>query len=75
MLQKRFDEVTCTADGPTGKSPESLPVRYFRIGVEPIRQASKLIGGNLSAADTVQQMVEEAWRKTGASNSRHGYSP
>jgi len=71
-LQKRFDEFTFTADGHAWKFLEPLGVRHFRLGVKPMRQQSKLVGGNLSAADTVKQMVEKAWRKTVASNSRPG---
>jgi len=71
-LQKCFDELTFTADGHAGKFLEPLAVRDFRLGVKPIRQESELVGGDLPVADTVKQMVEEAWRKTVASNSRHG---
>jgi hypothetical protein len=45
------------------------------MGAKPIRQESELVGGNLSAADTIKQMIEQARRKPVASNSRHGYSP
>jgi hypothetical protein len=74
-LQKRFDEFTVSADGHAGKFLEPLAARDFRLGVKPIRQKSELISENLSAGDTVKQMVEEAWRQTVASNSRHDYSP
>jgi hypothetical protein len=71
-LQERFDEFTFTADGHAGKSLEPPSNRDFRFGVKPIRQETKLIGRNLSSNDTVEQMIEEAWRKTVPPDPRHG---
>ena len=74
-LQKSFDEFTFAANGQAGKFLEPWAVRHFGCGVEPIRQQSKLIGGNFSAADAVKQMIKKAWRKIVTANLRHGYSP
>jgi len=74
-LQKGFDEFAFAANGQAGKFLEPGAVRHFGCGVEPIRQPSKLVGGNFSAADAVKQMIENAWRKIVPANLRHGYSP
>jgi hypothetical protein len=74
-LQKSFDHFAFAADRHAGEFLEPFALRHFRFGVRPIRQRSQLIGGNLSSADAVEQMVKKERRKTVASNSRHGYSP
>ena len=71
-LQKSLDEFAFAANGHPGKFLEPWASRHFRFGAEPIRQQPKLIGGNVAAADAVEQMIEEVWRKIVAPNSRHG---
>jgi hypothetical protein len=72
-LQKSFDQFTFAADRHAGKLLEPFAFGHFGFGVEPIREQSELIGGDVSAADAVKQMVQEARRKTVAANPRHGY--
>ena len=74
-LQKRFDQLTFAADRHAGKLLEPFALGHFRFGVEPIREQSELIGGNVSAADAVKQMVQEARWKTVTANPRHAYWP
>ena len=74
-LQKSFDEFAFAANGQAGKFLEPLAGRDFGISAKPIRQESKLVGGNFSAADAVEQMIKQARRKIVTANSRHGYSP
>jgi hypothetical protein len=73
--QKSFDEFTLATNGHAGKSFEPFAFRYFRFGAEPIRQKTKLVGGNFPLVNAVKQMVEQPRRKLVAANARHGYSP
>lgn len=61
-LQKGFDELAVTANDKTGKFLEPGAVWHFGFGAEPIRHQTKLISGNVAAADAVKQMIEEVWR-------------
>jgi hypothetical protein len=74
-LQKGFDEFAVTANGQTRKFLEPWTVRNFGFGAGPIRHQTRLIGGNIPAADAVKQMIEKVWRKIVAPDLRHGYSP
>ena len=74
-LQKSSHQLALAADGHAGKPLEPLAVRHFGLGEQPIGEKPKLIGGDVSAAHTVEQMVEQMRRKTVTADSRHGYSP
>jgi hypothetical protein len=74
-LQKRFDEFAFAANGQAGKLIEPFALRHFGVGAQPIRHESKLGGGNVSVADAVKQMVEEARRQILSANPRHIYWP
>ena len=73
--QERLDELTFATNSHAGKRLESFSFWHFGFGTEPIRQKSKLIGGNFLAGDAVEQMIKEASGKIVAANSRHGYAP
>ena len=74
-LQKGFDEFAFAANGQTGKFLEPFAFRHFGVGAQPICDESKLGGGNVSVADAVKQMVEQARRQILSANPRHIYCP
>ena len=73
--QEGADQFALTADGHAREPLEPLAVRHLRFGMKPVGQQPKLIGGNVSAGDSVEQMVKQARRQTVAADARHGYSP
>jgi hypothetical protein len=43
--------------------------------IEPFSQQAKLVGGNISIPNPVQQMFQQKRRKIFAANARYDYSP
>ncbi len=71
-LQEGSNKFTLATYDHARESFEPLAFRHFGFGGQPIGEQAKLISTDLSAADTGQQVIEQARRQALTANSRHG---
>ena len=71
-LQKCFHQFAFATNRHARKFLEPFSKGHFGFIVEPVGQQTKLIGRNVSAFDSIQQMRKESGRKIAALDVRYG---
>jgi len=69
--QERLDQFTLAADSHSRESFVPFPVRHVRFGVEPLRKEFESRRLNLTALDTIEEVLEQRGRNVLAPDLRH----
>jgi hypothetical protein len=72
--QKRFNQRALSANNHLRETLEPLTLWDFWFGNEPVSELTKLIGGNFSLRDSIEQMIEQCWREILPPNFRHFFA-
>jgi hypothetical protein len=61
--KKSLHQLALTANNHPGESFEPFAFRNFGFAIQPIGKRSELISRNLPLLDSIEQMIEQCWRK------------
>jgi hypothetical protein len=70
--EKGLDQLTLSTNGHARKALEPMAFRHLGLGIEPLCQERQLGSRNLSALNSVEQVLEESGRDVLAADLRHG---